>query len=268
MKPLTGKRILITRARRQSETLATALEVQGAEVLAIPAIEVIPPDSYDALDAALRNARKYQWLILTSVNAVQVLVERLEKLARKTFGPAAVGADSTDSVRIAVMGPATARALESHGLTADVVPEKYVAESLVDALRDQVFGQNILLVRAKVGRDVVPIELEKAGAVVDIVDAYQTVVPAASCDALRAILAQPLRWPHAVTFTSSSTVTNFFRLLQDAGIPAWPPSMAAASIGPITSRTLLDHGIEPVIVAAEYTIPGLVAALCRWYGAR
>src|SRR5665213_2911159 len=265
MKPLQGKQILITRARHQAQTLATALEDHGAEVLAIPAIEIVPPDSYDALDAALRDARKYQWLVLTSANAVEVLVGRLEKIARKTFTPPAIGIHSSDSVRIAAMGPATARALESHGLTVDVVPEKYVAESLVEALRDQVFGQNVLLVRAKVARDVVPIELEKAGAVVDVVEAYQTVVPEASCELLRQVFDRPGYLPHAVTFTSSSTVTNFFRLLDEAGIPVWPPSMAAASIGPITSRTLLDHGIEPVVVATEYTIPGLVAALCRWY---
>ncbi len=265
MKPLAGKRILITRARHQAQTLAAALEEQGAEVLAVPAIEIIPPDSYDALDRALLDARKYQWLILTSVNAVEVLVARLEKLARGTFAPSHLQLDATDTLRIAAMGPATARALESHGLIADIVPEKYVAESLVEALRDQVFGQNVLLVRAKVARDVVPVELERAGAAVDVVDAYQTVVPETSCEALRQVFSRPEHLPHAVTFTSSSTVTNFFRLLDEAGILVWPPSMAAASIGPVTSRTLLDHGIEPVVVASEYTVPGLVAALCRWY---
>src|SRR5665213_473371 len=220
MKPLQGKQILITRARHQAQTLATALEDHGAEVLAIPAIEIVPPDSYDALDAALRDARKYQWLILTSVNGVEVLVERLEKLARKTFAPPQIALHSPGILKIAAMGPATARALEVHGLPVDVVPERYVAESLVEALREQVFGQNVLLVRAKVARDAVPIELEKAGAVVDVVEAYQTVVPAASCDALRQVFDRPAHLPDAVTFTSSSTVTNFFRLLDEAGIPA------------------------------------------------
>ncbi len=266
MKPLAGKRILITRARHQARTLAEALEEQGADVCAIPAIEIVSPDSYDALDAALLDARKYQWLILTSVNGVEVLVERMEQLARKTFAsPQAML--TGDTLRIAAMGPATARALEAHGLSVDIVPEKYIAESLVEALRDQVFGQHILLVRAKVARDVIPVELEKAGAVVNVVDAYQTVVPAASRDALRQVFDSPGQLPHAVTFTSSSTVTNFFRLLAEAGVSAWPASMAAASIGPITSRTLLEHGIEPVVEASEYTIPGLVAALCRWYAA-
>lgn len=267
MKPLDGKTILITRARDQAQVLATALEEQGAHVLSIPAIEIVPPDSYEALDRALRDARKYQWLILTSVNGVEVLIERLKKIAQTTFTAPFTALQSGDSLRIAAMGPATARALEVHGVPVDLVPEKYVAESLVEALRDQVFGQNVLLVRAKVARDVVPVELEKAGATVDVVDAYQTIVPARSCEALRQVFDHPAHLPHAVTFTSSSTVTNFFRLLDEAGVAAWPPSMAAASIGPITSRTLLDHGIEPVVEAAEYTIPGLVAALCRWYAA-
>lgn len=267
MKPLTGKKILITRARHQAQALAEALETLGAEVCAIPAIEIVPPDSYDALDAALLDARKYQWLILTSANGVEVLVERLQLLASRTLLPPGRGWNSADSISIAAMGPATARALEAHGLPADVVPEKFVAESLVEALRDQVFGQNVLLVRAKVARDVLPVELARAGAAVDVVDAYQTVVPAASCAALRQVFDRPGHLPDAVTFTSSSTVTNFFRLLEEAGVPGWPASMAAASIGPITSRTLLEHGIEPAVEAMEYTIPGLVGALCRWYRA-
>ena len=268
MKLLDGARILITRTRRQAQALAAALEERGAEVLSIPAIEIVPPDSYDPLDAALLDARKYQWLILTSANAVEILIERLEMLARKTLTSPQAAFHSGDSIHIAAMGPATARALEARGLPVDVVPEKYVAESLVEALRDQVFGQNVLLIRAKVGRDVVPTELARAGAKVDVVDAYQTAVPAASCAELRMVFERPAYLPHAVTFTSSSTVTNFFRLLDEARVPAWPPSMAAASIGPVTSRTLLDHGIEPVIEASESTVLGLVAALCRWYAAR
>lgn len=264
MKPLAGKRILITRAWHQAQALAVALEDEGAEIVAIPAIEIIPPDSYEALDAALRELNRYQWLILTSVNGVEVLVERLKQMARTTLAPPPAALQSVSSFRIAAMGPATARALEARGLMADLVPERYVAESLVEALRDQVYGQNVLLVRAKVARDVLPIELERAGATVNIVDAYQTVVPVASCQALRQVLDQSYRLPNAVTFTSSSTVTNFFRLLEQAGIAGWPASMAAASIGPITSKTLIEHGIEPVVEASEYTIPGLVAALCRW----
>jgi uroporphyrinogen-III synthase len=263
MSALAGRKILITRAWHQAHALASALEEEGAEILAIPAIEIVPPDSYEPLDAALRELPKYEWLVLTSANGVRALAERMEVMVRTMLAPPDV-MQSLAPVRIAAMGPATARALEAHGLLADVVPKKYIAESLADALRDQVHGQNVLLVRAKVARDVLPSELEKSGANVNVVDAYQTIVPNASCRALQKVFEQSYGMPHAATFTSSSTVTNFFRLLQEAGIAGWPPGMAAASIGPITTKTLLDHGIEPVIEASEYTIPGLVAALCRW----
>jgi uroporphyrinogen-III synthase len=259
MKPLAGRRILITRARHQAPSLAAALEEKGANVIAIPAIEIIPPDSYAPLDTALSNAAKYQWLVVTSVNGAEVLAQR--------FATLKMSAAALNHLRIAAIGPATVRALREIGLHVDEIPKQSIAESLVESLRDQVSGQNVLLVRAKVARDVLPEELRKAGATVDVVDAYQTVVPAASADALRLLFAAPGRVPDAVTFTSSSTVTNFFRLLRQAGIAEWPSALAAASIGPITSQTLSHHGIEPTVEAKEYTIPGLVAALCRWSAA-
>jgi len=256
MRPLSGRRILITRARHQAQSLATALEEKGAAVIAIPAIEIIPPDSYDALDAALWNAREYQWLVVTSANGAEVLAQRLAALKIPNAG--------LDHLKIAAIGPATARALGEMGLHVDEVPKQSIAESLVESLRPQVSGQNVLLVRAKVARDVLPDELRKADAIVEVVDAYQTIVPATSADDLRLLFAAPSRLPDAVTFTSSSTVTNFFRLMHEADIPAWPTEMAAASIGPVTSQTLRHHGIEPAVEAVEYTIPGLIDALCRW----
>ncbi|MHB8301272.1 MAG: uroporphyrinogen-III synthase [Acidobacteriaceae bacterium] len=256
MKPLDGRTILITRARHQAGSLAAALEREGAKVLAIPAIEMVPPDSYAALDQALADAQKYRWLILTSANGVAVLAERMRTLQKQ--------ADTLRDAKIVAIGPATARALEAHGFPVDVMPPEYVAESLVETLRDRVAGQNVLLVRAKVARDAIPVALREAGAVVDVADAYRTVIPASSCAALRQVLAAPNGLPDAVTFTSSSTAANFFLLMKEAGVSAWPPSMAAASIGPITSRTLRDHGLEPAVEATEFTIPGLVAAICRW----
>jgi uroporphyrinogen-III synthase len=256
MRPLSGRRILITRARHQAQSLAAALEEKGAAVIAIPAIEIIPPDSYDALDAALWNAEQYQWLVVTSANGAEVLAQRLAALR--------ISNQAFDVVKIAAIGPATARALGEMGLHVDEVPKQAIAESLAESLRPQVSGKNVLLVRAKVARDVLPEELRKAGATVEVVDAYQTIVPATSADDLRLIFAAPSRMPDVVTFTSSSTVTNFFRLLHEADIPAWPTGMAAVSIGPITSQTLRQHGIEPAVEATEYTTPGLVEALCRW----
>jgi len=256
MKPLQGRSILVTRARHQASALSAALENKGAEVLAIPTIEIVPPASYGPLDRALAEIQKYAWLILTSANGVEALAQRLPDPAKLQ--------DALGSAKIVAIGPATARALAAHGCRVDVVPPEYVAESLVEALRDRVAGQNVLLVRAKVARDVIPVELTRAGATVDIVEAYQTVIPPASCRALQQALAGPGRLPDAATFTSSSTVTNFFRLLHEAGFSSWPAVTAAVSIGPITSQTLRDHGVQPTVEAAEHTVPGLVAALCEW----
>lgn len=256
MKPLAGRKILITRARHQAQSLASALEEKGATVVAIPAIEIIPPDSYDRLDAALWSAKKYQWLVVTSANGADVLAERL--------AASKLPITALDALKIAAIGPATARALGEMGLHVDEVPRQAVAESLVESLRDQVRGKKVLLVRAKVARDVLPEELRNAGATVDVVDAYQTIVPVTSADDVRLLFAAASRMPDVVTFTSSSTVTNFFRLLHEANLPAWPTPVAAASIGPITSQTLRHHGVEPAVEATEYTIPGVVEALCRW----
>lgn len=260
MKSLAGRKILITRARHQAQSLASALEEKGAIVVAIPAIEIIPPDSYDRLDAALWNAEKYQWLVLTSANGAEILAQRLSTLK--------LPITALNTLKIAAIGPATARVLGEMGLHVDEVPKQAVAESLVESLRDKVGGKNVLLVRAKVARDVLPEELRKAGAMVDVVDAYQTIVPVTSADDLRRLFADRSRMPEVVTFTSSSTVKNFFRLLHEANVPAWPTAMAAASIGPITSQTLRQQGVEPAVEATEYTIPGVVEALCRWSAAR
>lgn len=260
VKPLAGRRILITRARHQAQALAAALEEKGAEVLAIPAIEIVPPDSYAALDTALLNAGKYEWLVVTSVNGADVLAQRLQFLG--------LSVETLSPLQIAVIGPATGRRMATHGLHVDLTPKQAVAESLVESLlQEPIAGQHVLLVRAKVARDVLPDELQKAGAIVEIADAYRTIVPAASVEAVRQLFVQPNWLPEVVTFTSSSTVMNFFRLLFEAGVPGWPARMAAASIGPITSQTLREHGIEPIVEATQYTIPGLVAAICRWSAA-
>lgn len=182
-KPLAGERVLITRAKDQAGSLAEELEALGAAVVEIPAIEIRPPASYVALDATLNNIENYDWLILTSVNGVEALFARMEKLG---FGP-----EKLLHLNIAAIGPATREKIEEHGLPVDVVPEKYVAESVVEALWEQVRGQRVLLVRAKVGRDVIPEELRKAGARVHVVEAYETVVPEESRARLQKVLGDP-----------------------------------------------------------------------------
>ncbi|MFZ0200930.1 MAG: uroporphyrinogen-III synthase [Candidatus Sulfotelmatobacter sp.] len=248
---LSGVRVLVGRARHQAGALSGELRKLGAKVLEIPFIEIRKPRSFKPLDSALRNLAGYDWLILTSANGVEAMWERLAKLGlRKT---------NLKRLRIAAIGPATRKAIERRGVDVDVVPREYVAESVVRSLRRRVKGKRVLLVRAKVARDVIPKELRKAGARVDVAEAYETVVPKSSRVRLRNALKNPQRRPDVVTFTSSSTVRNFVELLGAARGNL--EGMRLASIGPVTSSTLREVGLRADIAAKEFTIPGLVKAI-------
>ncbi len=230
-------------------------------MIEIPFIEIRKPSSYQPLDSALQNLATYDWLILTSVNGVEALFERL---AKKNIDVCALM-----RLKIAAIGPSTRKAIEEHGLRVAVTPKEYVAESVVASLHRRVKGKRVLLVRAKVARDVIPRELRKAGAEVDVVEAYETVAPKTSEKRLRALLADKTQKPHAITFTSSSTVKNFVDLLglrsARAALkkPARHRGIHTASIGPVTSATLREFGLPVDIEAREYTIPGLVAAIVK-----
>ncbi|HZD94091.1 MAG TPA: uroporphyrinogen-III synthase, partial [Candidatus Sulfotelmatobacter sp.] len=203
-KPLTGWRILTTRASKQSGGLARPLQNMGAEVIEIPTIEIRPPGTYKVLDAAVKDINRYDWLVLTSVNGVEALFARLIRL-HKT--PAILA-----HLQIAAIGPATKREIEKHGLRVTVTPEKYIAESVVESLKGKTEGKRVLLVRAKVARDVLPIELRKGGTAVDVVEAYETHVPAGAGTKLNQLFSNHAALPDIVTFTSSSTATNFLDL--------------------------------------------------------
>ena len=260
---LSELRILIGRARHQASGFSSRLRQLGARVTEIPFIEIHKPRSYEPMDRALKNLRAYDWLIVTSVNGVDAFWERLRKLrmSRKQL----------EHLRVAAIGPATRKAIEKGGLRVEVVPREYVAESVVESLRPHVRGKRVLLTRAKVARDVIPRELRKLGAKVDVVEAYETSVPRNSRVPLRAVLKDPKRRPHVITFTSSSSARNFVALLgQDVGYlrsrsikgARWPlKRIRMASIGPVTSSTLLDLGLPVDIEAEEYTIPGLIRAI-------
>jgi len=253
--PLSGLRILVGRARHQAGTLSSGLRKLGADVLEIPFIEIRKPRSYRPLDSALKNLANYDWLILTSVNGVEALWERLKKLH--------IGRKKLAHLQIAAIGPATKKATEKCGVRVDVVPNEYVAESVVARLYDRVAGRHVLLARAKVARDVIPTELKKLGAQVDVVEAYETVIPRASRIRLRGVLRDPKRRPDVITFTSSSSVRNFVALLAKHGqdARAYITGVKLASIGPVTSATLRELGLPVDIEAREYTIPGLIAAI-------
>lgn len=252
--PLAGKTILVTRARHQAGKLSENLKTLGAEVLEIPAIEIVPPESYAELDQALGNLSQYQWLIITSANGAQALAGRMTELS--------IPPEAFSHLKIAAVGSATERALQQIVLKVTITPEEYVAESLIKALGDQVRGRRVLLARAAAARDVIPDALRAQGATVDVADAYRTVIPEQSVTAIRTLFGSGETIPDAATFTSSSTVTNFLDLLHEAGV-ARPTAMRAISIGPITSQTLRKNGWQPAAQAHPHDLDGLVKAVVR-----
>lgn len=260
--PLAGVRVLVGRARHQAGALSGELRRLGAEVIEIPFIEIRRPHSYKPLDSALKSIANYDWLILTSVNGVEALFSRWERLHQGKKSGMGTGA-----LRVAAIGPATKKAIEQRGMRVDIMPKEYVAESVCSSLSAEVAGKRVLLVRAKVARDVIPRELRKVGAHVDVVEAYETVVPASSRARVRAVMKNPQGRPQVVTFTSSSTVKNFVALLGSRGAVnnAIADGMLTASIGPVTSATLKESGLKVDMEAKEFTIPGLVATLTQTF---
>jgi uroporphyrinogen-III synthase len=259
-KPLQGVRVLVGRARHQAGSLSTELRKLGAGVVEIPFIEIRKPKSFQPLNTALKNLQSYDWLILTSVNGVEAMWERLRKLH--------ITNRSLRRLKIAAIGPATRKAIETRGARVSVVPKEYVAESVVKSLRKQVKGKRVLLVRAKIARDVIPRELNRAGAQIDVIEAYETVVPKTSRSRLRTALKNPENRPDVIAFTSSSTVRNFVSLLGAAGggssrrrRPGNLEGVTLASIGPVTSATLRELHLGVDVEARQYTIPGLIRAI-------
>jgi len=233
---LKGKRIIVTRSRKQAGCLIRALEKQGAEVIAIPAIEIRDPLDPEPLERAAACAGDYDLVIFTSANGVSHFVK---------CNPAKIrGA-------ICAIGPGTATALRRHGMQPTFMPRRYIAEGVIEALADfPLQGKRVLIPRAAIARDVIPWELSRRGANVDVVEAYRTVLPEASRAKAKGIQAD------LVTFTSSSTVENFGKLFNGK-----PPLIPAACIGPITSATARKLGWRVVVEAEEYTISGLVKAI-------
>ena len=257
--PLTGLRVLVGRAPHQASALSSGLRALGAKVFEIPFIEIRKPRSYKALDSALNHIRTYDWLILTSVNGVEAVWRRLKTLRIDKKG--------LRHLKVAAIGPATRTAIEKQGMTVAVMPRRYVAESVVESLRDRVKGKGVLLARARVARDVIPRELRRLGAEVDVVEAYETVIPESSRVRIGEMLEDESRRPNLITFTSSSSVRNFVELMGEKCGRGRPHHTGAcsdiqfASIGPVTSSTLRELGLRVDLEAKEYTIPGLIDAI-------
>lgn len=256
-KALFGRRIVITRARDQASALRRALEELGAQVIELPTIAIADPRSWRGLDRAIRRLDQYDWVLFTSANGVRKFFERLAATQKD--------ARAMGSARLCAIGPATAKELAGYRLRADIVPNEYRAEGIVQALKKHdLRGKKILLPRARVARDLIPRELSRLGARVDVVDAYRTVIPRENKKLAREIFSRSR--PDMITFTSSSTVENFAALLGVRSLKKILAGVKIASIGPITSRHIRRFGCRPAIQANYYTIPALVEAIQEYFG--
>ena len=246
---LNGKRILITRPRRQADEFARALREAGAQPLLFPVIEIGPPPDPAALDAALQELASYDWLILTSVNGVQAVWERFAALGLPGVPP---------DVQVAAIGPKTAAALEQKGVRPDFVPPEYIAEAILPGL-GELKGRRFLLARAELARPVLQFAIQAAGGTAHEIAAYRTLPTAPDAEAIQALR----QGVDIITFTSSSTVTNFIALVEGAGLQpdALPGSPLIACIGPITAATARQAGLNVDIVAQDYTTEGLVKVM-------
>jgi uroporphyrinogen III methyltransferase/synthase len=254
-RPLFGKRVLVTRTRQQASELSRALAAQGAEPVELPTLEIVPSYDAAALAAAIGDLRTaaYGWIVFTSANAVELFDGHLRDagLDSRAYGRA----------RIAAIGPGTAEALAAVGLRADLVPERYVAESLLEAFAVRAMrGQRVLLPRAEGAREVLVDGLAALGARVDELTLYRSDVPAnPAAEGLRRLREGEI---DVVTFASSSSVRNLIEML--GGTETATPLLRRvriAAIGPVTAQAVREAGLEPTVVAQEYTIEGLVEAV-------
>ena len=250
-RPLFGKKVLVTRSRDQASALSEALRDQGAEPIEFPVIRISPPESFVYVDAALNRIEDYDWLIFTSANGVHATLDRVRQLGRDVR--------SLRGPKVAAIGPKTAQAVRDTGINVDFVPTEFVAEAVVRDFPEPPDAKRILILRARDAREVLPEKLKEQGAHVDVVACYQTQIEDSGTPRVKELLAAGEI--DVVTFTSSSTVTNFVKLLGEGDDISLPPDTRVACIGPITAQTATDHGLKPDVVADEYTIEGLVAAI-------
>ncbi len=258
-RPLLGRRIVVTRAREQASGFLKRLGELGAECIEFPTIEILPAPDWNRLDEAIRALDKYDWLLFTSVNGVKYFFMRLK----------ACGKDVRDlsGIRIGAIGPKTAEILNNMGIMPDIIPDEYRAEALVEQLGQAgITGAHILIPRAEKAREILPEELRKKGANVDVVTTYRTVLPDRDREEIVKMFERGQI--DMVTFTSSSTVKNFCEIFSSSKtvLKKWMSSVSVASIGPITSETAVSEGFSVDLVPAEYTIEALTESIVEFFG--
>lgn len=255
-KPLFGKKIIVTRAREQASDFVELLNLYGAEPIEFPTIQVIPPASWEDLDRSIDGIREFDWIIFTSVNGVRFFFERLSKKGdlRLLYG-----------ISVCAIGPQTAIELKRFGLNPDLIPNEYRAEAIIKEMgKEDITGKKILLPRAEKAREILPEELSRMGAKVKVVTTYKTIKPKNNLDMVKGLLKN--REISVITFTSSSTVKNFFEMFKGGEeIKELIDGTAIACIGPITAKTAEDLGIRTDIMPLRYTIPDLTEAIVEHF---
>lgn len=257
-RPLSGKRIIVTRARAQASELIDLLEDYGAECLQCPTIAIREMEDYTGLDGAVAEIESYHWIIFTSVNGVEYFYQRLYHAGKDSR--------ALSKAKIAAIGSQTAAALAEKGIRADLIPAEFRAEGVLAAFDPQLQGTRVLIPRALEARETLPEELTRRGAFVNVVPAYRTVMADKETAGLREML--HARRVDAVTFTSSSTVKNFLAMLAGENVQELLAGVTLAAIGPITTATAQEAGLEIRVVAEEYTIKGLADALVNAFNTK
>ena len=261
---LSGRTVMVTRAREQAAEFAAALESFGARVVFCPTIEIVAPESYAPLDEAVENLFGYDWLIFTSTNAVEHFLARLRALSKDV--------SALDELRVCAVGAATAERLAEEHVHVDVVPERAQAEGVFDALAEYAGGRehlqnlNFLFPRAAAGRDFIPRALEEAGARVDVVAAYRTVRPETT-DRARVEALLVGGGVDCVTFTSPSTVRNFAQLFDTSDLAPLLAGVRVACIGETTAAAAADLNLPTDILPREHNSAALARAVAEYFQA-
>lgn len=257
-KPLFGKKIVVTRAREQASSFLAKLRKLGADCIEFPTIEIIPPKDYAPLDQSIKDLNNYNWLLFTSVNGVKYFFNRLYEKGNDVR--------ALMNIKVGAIGPKTAEEIKKYGIIPDLVPSEYRAEAVIEAFRKfNTDNLKILLPRAAKAREILPDELRKMGAHIDVVDAYRTIMPGKKAETVSKMLKEGKI--DMVTFTSSSTVSNFVGMFEDKGdqVKTWLANINIASIGPITSETAKKLGLNINVEPEDYTIDGLTDVIVEYY---
>lgn len=247
---------MVTRAQEQASDFSDILRACGAEVIEFPTIKIVPPDSWADLDKAIDQLNDYDWLILTSVNGVKYFMERLRTRGKDV--------QDLKGIKTCAIGPKTAKEMEEMGIHLDFVPGEYKGEAVVEGLsKKDLSGKKVLLPRAEVARQILPDELIKMGVDLDVVVVYKTMKPHKNIDKVKYLLQE--KKVQVITFTSSSTVTNFVEMIGKDELSKLIDGVVIANIGPITANTATKLGIKTDIMPKEYTIPALADAIVEYF---